>query len=217
MHLISHLDLMRIFERALRRSQLSVSYSGGFHPLPRLQIALALPLGVEAFGEWMTIDFHQKVEPEFALNALQKTLPSGINLLTAESTSIKKENLSQQLEKAIWSFKLEFSAGGVALKEIQNCIQKIVSSKTLIWSDKDKKGNKRERDFRPELKSLSFKITERLTDDILKNIELELVSYISPEGRNLKPEYVKGWMAKHLKTTPKMTELKRNELILKKC
>ncbi|MFM7515090.1 MAG: TIGR03960 family B12-binding radical SAM protein, partial [Cyanobium sp.] len=45
--LISHLDLLRLLERALRRTGLPVSFTGGFHPLPRLQVALALPLGVE--------------------------------------------------------------------------------------------------------------------------------------------------------------------------
>ena len=44
--LISHLDTLRMLERALRRSGLPVSFSGGFHPLPRLQLALPLPLGV---------------------------------------------------------------------------------------------------------------------------------------------------------------------------
>ena len=51
MHLLSHLDILRLLERGLRRSKLPVSYSAGFHPLPRLRIALALPLGIEALGE----------------------------------------------------------------------------------------------------------------------------------------------------------------------
>ena len=42
MALLSHLDLVRMLERALRRSQLPVSCTGGFHPLPRLQLAQCL-------------------------------------------------------------------------------------------------------------------------------------------------------------------------------
>ena len=57
MALLSHLDVVRMLERSLRRSGLPVSFTGGFHPLPRLQLALALPLGVEAHGEWMDLEF----------------------------------------------------------------------------------------------------------------------------------------------------------------
>ena len=67
MNLLSHLDVMRLLERALRRSQLPVSYSEGFHPLPRITIALALPLGVEAFGEWMEIDFFKEIFSKFCI------------------------------------------------------------------------------------------------------------------------------------------------------
>ena len=42
---IGHLDLQRLWERALRRSRLPVRYSQGFHPRARLNLASALPLG----------------------------------------------------------------------------------------------------------------------------------------------------------------------------
>ncbi|MFM9109001.1 MAG: TIGR03936 family radical SAM-associated protein, partial [Prochlorococcaceae cyanobacterium] len=66
MALISHLDCLRLLERALRRSGLPVSFSGGFHPLPRLQVALALPLGAEGLGEWFDLEFAQPIDPEQA-------------------------------------------------------------------------------------------------------------------------------------------------------
>ena len=64
MALLSHLDLMRMLERALRRSALPISFTGGFHPLPRIQIALALPLGAEAQSEWMDLEFTEALDPE---------------------------------------------------------------------------------------------------------------------------------------------------------
>ena len=41
---ISHLDMMRLLQRALRRAEIPVAYSGGFNPQPRLSIALPLSL-----------------------------------------------------------------------------------------------------------------------------------------------------------------------------
>ena len=59
---ISHLDSVRLMERALRRSGLPVSFTGGFHPLPRLQFALSLPLGVEGLGEWFDLELTEPLE-----------------------------------------------------------------------------------------------------------------------------------------------------------
>ena len=49
----SHLDLMRIWERSLRRAGAPLAYSSGFNPRPRLQLAAALPLGHTGEAEWL--------------------------------------------------------------------------------------------------------------------------------------------------------------------
>ena len=51
----SHLDLMRAWERALRRAGISLAYSGGFNPRPKLQLAAALPLGHTGEAELLDI------------------------------------------------------------------------------------------------------------------------------------------------------------------
>jgi hypothetical protein len=64
MALISHLDLLRLFDRAVRRAALPISFSGGFHPGPRIAIALALPLGVTSSGEIMDFELTKQVDIE---------------------------------------------------------------------------------------------------------------------------------------------------------
>ena len=111
MELLSHLDILRLLERALRRSKLPVSYSAGFHPLPRLRIALALPLGIEALGEWMDIDFFKKVDAEYVQRALQEKLPGGINLISTKVIPISKSSINQELHSSTWSFNLNAISG----------------------------------------------------------------------------------------------------------
>ena len=53
---ISHLDLMRTFERALRRTGLPLRMSEGFNPRPRLSFPAALPVGIEGLNEIMEFD-----------------------------------------------------------------------------------------------------------------------------------------------------------------
>jgi radical SAM-linked protein len=84
---ISHHDLMRVFELALRRSGLKVAYTQGFNPHPRLSFAVALPLGVESLDEIVDIDLShedQPLEPALLVQRLGAQMPPGLRLLRAE-------------------------------------------------------------------------------------------------------------------------------------
>lgn len=83
---ISHLDLMRLFERTFNRIDLPVEYSNGFNPKPKISIASPLSLGIESEEEWMDIELLEKVdEGDFIINT-NKILPEGIKILEAEHT-----------------------------------------------------------------------------------------------------------------------------------
>jgi radical SAM-linked protein len=52
---ISHLDFLRLVQRAIRRADIPVAYSQGFNPHPRLSFASALAVGVTSEGEYLDI------------------------------------------------------------------------------------------------------------------------------------------------------------------
>ena len=220
MHLISHLDLLRLFERALRRSKVPVSYSGGFQPLPRLQIALALPLGVEAFGEWLDIDFFQQVEAETVRQKLQDSLPKGLNLINARIIPINKVSLSQEIIALAWSFDLTILSGKSLTKsKWQKAIDSLIKSKELIWHDTDKKGRPRQRNCRPELCSLEMQIGEEIKTGLLpfKTIRLQLNALIDPLGRSIKPKQVKEWLEQYIEHSLEISRVQRDEIKLLEC
>jgi len=80
MRYISHLDLMRLFARAMRRADLPLKLSEGFSPHPKLSLKRALKLGVESENEEASIILKFPVTPEDFKNRLQKQLPEGIKL-----------------------------------------------------------------------------------------------------------------------------------------
>jgi len=80
---LSHRDLMRLFERALRRAGLPVRMTQGFNPHPKLSIAAALPLGLEACDEALEMEFDPAVSPDDVLRRLGEQLPVGLRLRTA--------------------------------------------------------------------------------------------------------------------------------------
>ncbi len=213
--LLSHLDIVRLLERALRRSELKVSYTGGFHPLPRIQIALALPLGVEAGGELMDIEFFEHVNAKTVIEKLQATLPQGFRLISSDSVPLNECSLSQKLTAAIWSFSIE-SCSELAPNVIEwrNAVNSISDAKKLIWRDQDKKGRPRERDFRPELRSLrlSLETSKEKYFQPISSARLELDSLIDPIGRSIKPQHVQHWLEEYFGDPLIITGLKRDEL-----
>ncbi len=80
MRYISHLDLMRLFMRAMRRADLPLKLSEGFSPHPKLSFKRALKLGVESEQEEASIVLRFPVEPENFKTSLQKQLPEGIKV-----------------------------------------------------------------------------------------------------------------------------------------
>ncbi len=90
MKYISHLDLMRLFMRALRRAGLPVKITEGFHPHPKLSISRALKLGLESDHEEGAITLVQYVKPEEFIRRLQAQLPKGIEIREAGLACQKK-------------------------------------------------------------------------------------------------------------------------------
>ena len=221
MAFLSHLDIVRVIERALRRSNLPISYSEGFHPLPRIKIALALSLGVEGLGELMDIDFIEKVNPREVVLKLNKVLPEGLNLITGESISIlKKYSLSQQIKSAVWSFNLSIiSETEQQLQHWNKALTDLLNADELIWSDHDKKGRIRERDLKALLYSLEieYEPSKRIKNFPEKTVRLKLESLINKSGISIKPIQIHHWIQEYLKQPLKMTDIKRDELQLFQC
>jgi len=229
--LISHLDTLRMLERALRRSGLPVSFTGGFHPLPRLQLALPLPLGVEGQGEWLDLEFTAPLDAEAARQALAAVLPAEFRLLSASEVPVASPSLSQALVSAQWRFCLR--PGGTAMAQTprswppveawERAIHNVLATQTLPWRDQDKKGRPRERECRPYLLSLRTIPTDLGDDNQTAaapgkgRVELELEAAIDPQGRSLRPEQVAHWLAEALGFPLGVEAVRRQQLHLGPC
>lgn len=80
---ISHHDTMRMFERALARTELPVRFSEGFNPRPRLSLPLPRPVGVATRADVLTFELDHPIDPAEALRQLTAQMPHGVSLLEA--------------------------------------------------------------------------------------------------------------------------------------
>ena len=211
--LLSHLDLVRLMERALRRSGLPVSFTGGFHPLPRVQFALALPLGAEADGEWMDVEFTAPLDPEPARQQLQRQLPPGFALLEVQPVEVFGSSLSQELSGAIWvaQWRVEHGQAKATSEEWAAAAADLLAQESWIWEDTDKKGRPRQRDLRPYLSALEL-LPRSADDPDLQGLRYSAV--VDPAGRSLKPEQLQQWFAGRLARPLALVGLRRQSLLL---
>lgn len=89
---ISHLDLMRTFQRALRRAELPMVFSEGFNPHPEMSFAQALGVGIASEGEYMDITINGSFELEEIQNRLNDKLPKGIKVI--DTVRLKEKSKS---------------------------------------------------------------------------------------------------------------------------
>jgi hypothetical protein len=79
MRFLSHIELMNIFHRALRRSGLPLSFTKGFHPHPRLSMGPALAVGMEGTREFF--DFELTAPAEIPPDLFSRLLPVGVGII----------------------------------------------------------------------------------------------------------------------------------------
>ena len=80
MRYVGHLDLMRFFQKAVKRSNLPIRYSEGFNPHQIMSFASPLGVGLTSEGEYMDIDLKEKVDPVAALNSLNDNMVEGLEI-----------------------------------------------------------------------------------------------------------------------------------------
>lgn len=105
---ISHLDLMRLFQRAFKRAGLHLTHTQGFNPRPSVSIVLPLSVGVESRCELLDFDLEgDAVSGEEITERLNGVLVPGVRVLQAYDNGSKTKNLSY-LDCAVF---LEYDAG----------------------------------------------------------------------------------------------------------
>jgi radical SAM-linked protein len=101
---LSHRDVARSFERAVRRAGVPVSHSHGFSPHPRLSWVGAAPTGAASEAEYVEIGLTREVDPGELARALDAALPDGLDVLAAVPAG--GGALADRIDAAAWRIEL---------------------------------------------------------------------------------------------------------------
>lgn len=228
MALLSHLDLVRLFDRAIRRAAIPVAFTGGFHPGPRISFASALSLGVTSSGEIVDLDLTQSIDIEEFRQCLAAQLPSEMPIYRVEPVASGSASATQLLERAeyfisVCSTSNLDAAEFPSSKDWKTWIESVLAADE-IWleqiskSGKAKRVNLRDRLFELELvenKSQELVATAPFWQSSGNSSAiLRYVGSSRNDGTLLRPEFVIYMLESVAKQEFQLWQIHRHQLFL---
>ena len=193
---IGHLDLHRLWERALRRASLPLSYSQGFHPQPKISLAAALPLGFSSRNEVLDVRLNEDVATEDISARLTDNLPPDIKVLDVQEVDERLPAMQTLVLSAAYDVHL---TEPVDRSELKRRVETLMNSESLI---RERRG--KTYDLRPLIEMLSI-ITQADGKAWLK------MTLAAREGATGRPEEV----LTALEIEPETAKVERTRLIFK--
>lgn len=177
---VSHLDIMRAFQRAARRAGLRPVYTKGFNPRPKMSFAAPLPVGMSGAQELVDIDFADDVTPREVTDALGAQMPAGLAILKSRRIAGKTAALMSRLDWAVYTARGRLDERPTA-DELNRRIETLLNRGEIFVERKTGKGIKR-RDIRPGIRRLTGRV---------KNEEIEFLMELQSGSRgNIRPDEV---------------------------
>ncbi len=173
MSLLSHLELLHLFTRAVRRADIPIRYSLGFHPHPKFSFATALSVGVESWAEYFDMEIAAGLDSQSVRNALNASLPEGIRILEACEIPLRSESLSVLIEAVLYRVILPADL----ILHLSEKVEDFLRLETFMHR-RVKKGKTVEIDLRQELVELSATV-DALEMVVRRGKPLEFASAIT--------------------------------------
>jgi radical SAM-linked protein len=126
---ISHLDLTRLWHRALRRAGIAIAYSEGFNPHPRLSLAAPLQLGVTSDAELMDVITTQQVTPPAFASLLKAVLPEGVSIYQVFNVPLNIPALQSQLTFADYTVMVGMPEGF----DLEVAVSSLLARVSIPW------------------------------------------------------------------------------------
>ena len=212
MALVSHLDLVRLFERVVRRAALPVSFTGGFRAGPRISIANALPLGATSSGEIVDFELTESLELADFQQRLSAVLPAEIPIYQVKEIDIKAPSATKLLDQAEYSITVGIEQA-VSPTQWQQWIDQIWQATEILLAKKTKSGKPVTLNLREHLFSLTL-ISPGEAEDSLAIATLNYRGSCRNDGTLLQPDHLIYMLNKVAEQEFELLHTHRQKMIL---
>ena len=147
---VTHLDLMRLWERALRRANIDMAYSEGFTPHAQLSLAAPLAVGMTSEGELLDVFLASRMTPLEFMRDVCRQLPAGIEALEVEEVGLRGPSLQAELRAAEYDVSLPSTVAGAQARE---AVDSFLAAESVPW-EQAREGEVRRYDIRQMVQHL---------------------------------------------------------------
>lgn len=134
---IGHLDVMRFFQKAIRRAGIDITYTTGFSPHQVMSFAQPLGLGLESNGEYMDIEVNSITNGKDFMDALNAQMVEGIQILGVTLLPDNAENAMASVKAA--EYHIRFREGYEPSFDVKTAIPAFMSQEQIEVTKKTKK------------------------------------------------------------------------------
>jgi len=148
---LSHLDLMRTFQRIFRRAALPLAYSQGFNPHPKIAFSPALPVGAASQCEYLDVELDAQMSGDEILTRMNRQLPEGLEIKKIKEVSQPADALNAIINRAEYTvyFQTKLSEA-----EVAQYLEELLKREEIIIEKRSKKGIKK-KNIRPGIYKLN--------------------------------------------------------------
>ncbi|MCM1282330.1 MAG: TIGR03936 family radical SAM-associated protein [Muribaculaceae bacterium] len=160
MKFVGHLDMMRYFQKAMRRADIDICYSEGFSPHPVMSFAAPLGVGLTSDGEYLDIEVHSSPASREALSALNDVMVEGVKTVSYVRLPDNAKAAMSLVAAADYRLRIREGCDSRSTAEWEEMIRREFWDRKEFVITKKTKKSEREVDLKPLVYALSVREEE---------------------------------------------------------
>lgn len=207
--------MMKVFERAIRRSGLPIAYSQGFNPHPCIVFGLPLSVGTTSCGEYADFELSREIDAGEFMDTLNRSLPDGINIVAAAEKNVKT-NIMASIAQANYSIDI-FLSEAVSLNEAEKRLKNMMDMEQINVMKEGKNGTK-EIDIKPLIIGARLEPIEKVSagyENFAAAFTLKC-TFKAGSAANLRPELFVSALTKYGELAVAASRFHRDALYVEK-
>jgi len=147
---VSHLDMLRLWERACRRAGLPIAHTQGFNPRPRIALACPLPTGVTSRAEKVDLFLTARLEPGEVMRRLHAVLPLGVEIFAVAEVALTEPALMSLSATVDYQAAVEWPGSAA---DLDAHLRAFLAQEAVV-RERERKGRDAHYDLRPLVERL---------------------------------------------------------------
>ncbi len=140
MRFTSTRDFQRALERAVRRAELPMAFSAGFHPHPKISYANAAPTGTASEAEYVEVALTRHVDPASVGPLLDASLPDGLDVVEVADADDLPGALADHLQGSVWALRFRAAQLGTDVAGMESALAALLAAPQVLVTRLMKKG-----------------------------------------------------------------------------